>query len=149
MQNADAWKSYRQIATETAPPGQLILMLFDGALLFLERALVGFEYADPREKNQTVHNNLQKAGNIVRHLDHCLNLEAGGKLAETLRRLYQYFDRRLRESNLKKQRAGVDEVIRCLRELRDAWATMLANPASESAGMQEPAERFLADVGSV
>jgi flagellar secretion chaperone FliS len=149
MQPANAWKSYRQIATETAPPGQLILMLFDGALLFLERSLVGFEYTDPGEKNRTIHNNLQKAGNIVRHLDHCLNLEAGGKLAETLRRLYQYFDRRLRESNLKKQRSGVDEVIRCLRELRDAWATMLANPASELAGVQEPADRFLAGVGSV
>ena len=148
MHTANSWKSYRQIATQTAPPGQLVLMLFDGALNSLERALVGFEYADPGEKNRTIHNNLQKAGNIVRHLDHCLNLEAGGKLAETLRRLYQYFDRRLRESNLKKRRDGVDEVIRCLRELRDAWATMLANPASEAVGMQEPAEKFLAAVGA-
>ena len=82
MQTANAWKSYRDIATQTAPPGQLILMLFDGALLFLERALAGFEYADPGEKNRTIHNNLQRAGKIIRHLDHCLNLDAGGQLAE-------------------------------------------------------------------
>jgi flagellar secretion chaperone FliS len=149
MQTENAWKSYRETATTTAPPGQLILMLFDGALLFLERALAGFEYADPGEKNQTIHNNLQRAGKIIRHLDHCLNMEAGGQLAETLRRLYQYFDRRLLASNLKKRREGVDEVIRCLRELRDAWATMLANPAPEPAERCEPHDRYLAGVEQV
>lgn len=149
MQTANAWKSYRDIATQTAPPGQLILMLFDGALLFLERALAGFEYADPGEKNRTIHNNLQRAGKIIRHLDHCLNLDAGGQLAETLRRLYRYFDQRLMESNLKKRREGVDEVIRCLRELRDAWATMLANPAPGPAPAQATEDRYLVGMQTV
>jgi flagellar secretion chaperone FliS len=125
MHAANSWKSYRQIATQTAPPGQLILMLLDGALHSLERALLGFACADPGEKNQTIHNNLQRAADIIRQLNDSLNLEAGGQLAETLRRLYHYFDQRIVESNFKKQRAGVDEVIGCLKELRDAWATML------------------------
>jgi flagellar protein FliS len=132
MNTANTWKSYRQIATQTAPPGQLILMLFDGALHSLERALVGFESHDPREKNQTVHNNLQRAVDIIRELNGCLNLEAGGKLAQTLRNLYHYFDQRIVESNLKKRREGVDEVIGCLTELRDAWAAMLANQGQAS-----------------
>ncbi|HZL12778.1 MAG TPA: flagellar export chaperone FliS, partial [Verrucomicrobiae bacterium] len=95
MNSAHSWKSYRQIAAQTAPPGQLVLMLFDGALHSLERALTGFDYDDPREKNQTIHNNLQRAVDIIRTLNSCLNLEAGGKLAETLRNLYDYFDRRI------------------------------------------------------
>jgi len=132
MNVANSLKSYRRIATKTAPPGQLILMLFDGALLFLERALAGFEHTDPGRKNQAIHNNLRRAVDIIRHLNHSLNLEAGGQLAETLRRLYHYFDSRLTESNLKKQRDGVDEVVVHLRELRDAWATMLSNQGRES-----------------
>jgi flagellar protein FliS len=131
MNTANPWNSYRQIATQTAPPGQLILMLFDGALLALERALAGFAHADPREKNQTIHNNIQRATDIIRHLNHSLNLEAGGTLAETLRRLYHYFDQRLTESNFQKKRAGVDEVVSRLKELRDAWATMLVTRAEE------------------
>jgi flagellar secretion chaperone FliS len=127
MNAANSWKSYRQIATQTAPPGQLILMLFDGALSSLERALTGFECTDPGEKNLTIHSNLQRAADIIRHLNHSLNLEAGGQLAETLRRLYHYFDHRIVESNFKKQRAGVDEVISRLKELREAWAAMLVN----------------------
>ena len=145
MNAANSWKSYQQIATQTAPPGQLILMLFDGALLSLERALAGFKHADPAQKNQAIHNNLRRAVDIIRQLNYALNLEAGGKLAATLRRLYNYFDVRLTESNLKKQRDGVDEVLMHLKGLRDAWATMLDNRGQESVAADEP-ERLLHSV---
>jgi flagellar protein FliS len=114
-------------------------MLFDGALHSLERALTGFDYADPGERNQTIHNNLQRAVNIIRQLKYSLNLEAGGKLAETLRNLYSYFDRRIVESNFRKRRDGVDEVIVHLKELREAWAAMLASQSeSPSPSPSEP-----------
>jgi flagellar protein FliS len=121
------WTSYRQIAMQTAPPGQLVLMLYDGAIRFSERALTGFAFTDPGERNATINNNLQRAVDIVRELNCCLNTDDGGQLAQTLRDLYDYMERRLLESNFKKHRAGVDEVVIHLKELRDAWATMLAN----------------------
>lgn len=145
MNPANSWKSYRQIATQTAPPGQLVLMLFDGALLSLERALTGFDSHDPRERNQTIHNNLQRAVNIIRQLNYSLNLDAGGKLAETLRNLYSYFDRRIVDSNIRKQRDGVDEVIVHLKELRDAWATMLANQGQPTTSQSGAEEELLSD----
>ncbi|HUZ06733.1 MAG TPA: flagellar export chaperone FliS [Candidatus Paceibacterota bacterium] len=146
MNAANTWKSYRQIATQTAPPGQLVLMLFDGALHSLERALTGFDCHDPRQRNETIHNNLQRAVNIIRQLNNSLNLEAGGKLAETLRNLYHYFDRRIVESNFRKQREGVDEVIVHLKELRDAWEAMLAGDRQASPLPLEPEDEILSDV---
>jgi flagellar secretion chaperone FliS len=125
MHVANPWKSYRQIATQTASPGQLILMLYDGALRALERSLTGFNSEDPAESNTLIHNNLIRCQEIVRELNRALDLEKGGDCAATLRRLYNYFERRLSESNLKKQSTGVEEVIRHLTVLRDAWATML------------------------
>jgi flagellar protein FliS len=125
MSAINPWKSYRQTATLTAPPGQIILMLYDGALRFLERALSGFANEDPAELNMTVHNNLQRACDIIRELDCALDVQKGGDLAETLHRLYEYFQHRIQASNIKKQRSGIEEVIRHLNELRDAWATML------------------------
>lgn len=127
MPPANPWKSYRKISTLTASPGQIILMLYDGALLALERSLPGFSLADPAEANMTIHNNLQRAQNIIHELNCSLNVEAGGEFASTLRRLYHYFDRRLWESNIEKKPTGVVEVIRHLNVLRDAWATMLQN----------------------
>jgi flagellar secretion chaperone FliS len=125
MPPANPWKSYRQIATQTAPPGQLVLMLFDGALLALDRALLGFKCADLAERNATIHNNLQRAVDIVRELNASLDLEAGGQLADTLRNLYNYFERRLLDSNLRKNRKGIDDVTPMLKQLRDAWCNML------------------------
>jgi flagellar protein FliS len=119
------WKSYRQIATQTAPPGQLVLMLFDGAIRSMDRALLGFNCTDIGERNTTIHNNIQRAMDIIRELNGSLDLESGGQLAETLQHLYLFFENRLIESNLKKSRKGIDEIMPMIKQLRDAWAGML------------------------
>jgi flagellar protein FliS len=126
MPAANPWSSYRKIATQTAPPGQLVLMLFDGALRSLDRAQAGFSCLEIGERNTTIHNNLSRAIDIVRELNHCLDLEAGGQLAETLRNLYNFFEQRLVESNLKKSRKGIDEILPMVKQLRDAWFAMLS-----------------------
>src|SRR5579872_4655442 len=125
MAAINPWKSYHQTATLTAPPGQIVLMLYDGAIRFLERALTGFALTDPGELNMTVHNNLQRASNIIRELDFALDIDKGGELAATLHRLYEYFQKHIQVSNLKKQRTGIEEVIQHLNVLREAWAAML------------------------
>lgn len=133
MHAANSLRSYRQIATLTAPPGQIVLMLFEGAIRSLERSLPGFEMKDLAQANMTVHNNIQRAQEIIRQLNYALNMDEGGECALTLRRLYEYFERRLQESNLQKKPQGVHEVIRHLTELRNAWATMLARQGSAAA----------------
>ena len=111
---------------QTAPPGQLVLMLYEGAIRFLDRALAGFLHDDPLEFHETINNNIQKAQNILRELSNSLDLSAG-ELADQLSRLYEYMDRRLMESNIRKEVEGIHEVIRRLTVVRDAWATMLQN----------------------
>ena len=132
---ANPFKSYRQISTQTAPPGQLVLMLFDGALKSLDCALVGFQADDFAERNATVQNHLGRATDIVRELNSSLDLAAGGELADTLRNLYGYFERRLTESNFQKSADGIREIQPMLKELRDAWFSMLAQ---ESGGVSAP-----------
>ena len=127
MPKLNPWQSYRQVTTLTASPGQIVLMLYDGALRSLERSLPGFTCEDPAEANMTVHNNLQRAQDIIRELNGALNMDQGGNFALTMRRLYDYFDRRIRESNIRKEPSGVREVMHHLTVLRDAWATMLQN----------------------
>jgi len=127
MKTLNPLQSYRQVATRTASPGQLVLMLYEGAIRFLERAQTGFALPDPLECNTTINNNLLRAQEIIRELDFSLNLTAGGELAFELRRLYDYFDRRLQESNQKKEPGGITEVIARLSVLRDAWASILQN----------------------
>jgi flagellar secretion chaperone FliS len=144
MYLAQPWKSYRQVATQTAPPGPLVLMLFEGALRNLQKAVDGFAKEDPAEANMAIHNNLLRAQEIVRELDLALNMEQGGEFALTMRNLYRYFDRRLAESDMRKNRDGIEEVVDHLTVLRDAWAIMLTQaaapvPESEAELVLEPA----------
>jgi len=136
----DPGQSYLRVATQTASPGQLVLMLYDGAIRFLERARLGFGADDPLEFNQTIHNNVVRAQEILFELNVALNLEQGGELATTLRRLYDYMDRQLDESNRSKKEPGILDVIGRLTILRDAWAEMLrknenANQAPEEVSL--------------
>ena len=87
--------------------------------------LLGFNATDICERNTAIHNNIQHAVDIIRELNNSLDLEAGGLLADTLRNLYAFFERRLIESNLKKTRKGIEEVLPMLKQLRDAWFKML------------------------
>jgi flagellar protein FliS len=129
MIRTNPWQSYRKVATQTASPGHLVLMLYDGAIRFIEHALTGFEREDPLEFNQTISNNLIRSQAIIRELSFSLNLDGGGEFSANLRRLYDYMDRRLQQSNLEKERAGIEEVLRRLTVLRDAWFEMLQNGA--------------------
>lgn len=123
-------RSYMQVATKTASPGQLVLMLYDGAIRFLEGALRGFGLEDPAESNATINDNVQRAQAILDELNAALNMGAGGEFAEKLRGLYTYLDRRLFESNMRKEAEGIEEVVIRLSTLRDAWREMLAGTAS-------------------
>jgi flagellar protein FliS len=116
MTQANARKSYKTVATQTAAPGNLVLMLYDGALRFLQRAV---------EFNQGVNNNILRAQSIINELNTSLDMDQGGELADKLRGLYNYFDERLQEGNIAKEQQPVDEVIDRLNVIRDAWREML------------------------
>jgi flagellar secretion chaperone FliS len=141
MLTANPWKSYRQVATQTASPGQLVLMLYDGAIRFLEQALTGFDTEDLSESNATVSNNILRAQAVISELNNSLNLAEGGELAATLRRLYEYMEWNLVQSNINKQAGGIKEAILRLTVLRDAWVAMLnrQTAGAESAPEVAPA----------
>jgi flagellar secretion chaperone FliS len=140
MALTNPWKSYQQVATKTAPPGQLVLMLYEGIIRFLDRAVAGFQLDDPADFNTTISNNIIRAQDIIFELNVTLNMEQGGELAMTLRRLYDYMDRRLLEANLKKDESVIREILDRATVLRDAWSQMLSGTGQPPAALAaEPA----------
>jgi flagellar secretion chaperone FliS len=133
MTTADPLRSYKTVSTQTAPPSQLVLMLYDGAIRFLEHALTGFSHTDPLEFNLTINNNILRAQDIIYELNYSLDLDRGGELAATLRRLYDYMDRQLMQSNIHKTPGGIHDTIRRLTTLRDAWSEMLRRQGATKA----------------
>ncbi len=137
MPHNNPWQSYRKVAVQTASPGHLVLMLYEGAISFLEKSLTGFAYTDPLEFNQTINNNVIRAQAIIHEMNARLDMERGGEISENFRRLYNYYNRQLQQANFKKNKEPIEEVLGHLRGLRDSWAEMLrqgsANTVQESA----------------
>ncbi len=121
-------RTYRANAILTASPGQLVLLMYDGALQAMALAQQAFAQpgTDPR-RLETIHQQLQKAQRILAELQGGLNFETGGEFARTMHRLYDYHLQRLFEANLRKQVEPLAEVESLVRGLREAWAEMLQN----------------------
>ena len=96
-------KSYTAQAIETASPGKLVLMLFDGALRFMTAAREGFKDEDFMKRNEAINNNLIKAQNIVAELQSSLDMNVSGELPGTLYKLYDFVYYQLQQANLKKK----------------------------------------------
>jgi len=129
---AEPATEYLRAQVETASPCGLIVILYEGAINFMEKALEGFKETSPTERIERINNSLLRAQDIITELAACLDMEAGGEIAENLFRLYDYMHRRLIEANVRKQPEPIKEVIGLMSDLKEAWQqiSMQENGAS-------------------
>jgi flagellar secretion chaperone FliS len=125
-------QAYRRNAILSAGPGQLILMLFDGALRFMNAAVAGFDEPHPIRRNEKIHNNLTRTQAILTELQDCLDLKKGGDFAQRMFALYKFMRLQLRQANLRKDPAPIHVVIKLLGDIRQSWADMLMQNANGS-----------------
>ena len=131
-------KSYKAQSVQTASPGKLVLMLFDGYLRFTSAAKNAWSEEDMIKKNEGINNNLIRAQNIVTELQSSLDMSVPGDLPGTLYRLYDYVLTNLQQANLSKDIQKVDEADKVIAELREAWAEMLTqNPENTSSNGEQ------------
>lgn len=127
-------KSYAQVGMETgvaaADPHQLIVMLFDGALLAIAKAGSAMQQKQIAEKGQAIS---QAIDIIANGLQASLNFSAGDELANRLAALYDYMCARLVHANLNNDAAALSEVGRLLGEIKSAWEEIADDPAAVSA----------------
>jgi flagellar protein FliS len=128
----DYARVYRANSILTASPGQLVVLLFDGALqaMATAREALGRPVTDLR-RYEIVNHQLTKARRIIAELRGSLNFREGGDFATLMEQLYEYYSRRLLEANLRKDPAPIAEVEKLLGELRDAWVEMLRKLGAE------------------
>ena len=120
-------RMYRANSVLTASPGQLVLMLYDGALRSMALARQSLaKPASDRGRIMESNTHLLKAQRIIVELQTTLKMDAGdGKFSQEMFRLYGYFIRRLIDANLRKIEEPVIEVEKLLGQIRDSWAEML------------------------
>ena len=115
---ARAAQAYYQTQIQSQSPLELVVMLYDGALRFLRSAAEAIERRDLVGKRQAMSRTMA----ILGELQNSLNLSAGGDIAKNLDDLYTYINGRLIEANIDNSVEPINEAIKLLTPLRDAWA---------------------------
>jgi len=140
---------YRSNSVLTATPGQLVLLMFDGALTAVALAREAFARpASDFRRYETINHQIIKAQRILSELKGTLKFDVGGEFAPLMERLYEYYIRRLREANLSKQPEPLTEVEELLRQIRNAWAEMLRRENTDQASSASGAAAFHGAVGA-
>jgi flagellar protein FliS len=110
--------AYKQQSILTATPGQLVVMLYDGCLRFLNQAAFAMREGNGRESDAR----LMRAEAIIDELLATLDLEQGGVIASRLQGIYVFCSRHLIEARRASDPEMIEKVGELLGELRDAWA---------------------------
>ena len=114
--------AYRQQSVMTASPGQLVVMLYDGALRFLLQGAAAMRADDAVGCDAK----LRRAEAIIDELNATLDMERGGEISSRLEGIYVFCKRHLIEARIERDAAMIDKVAELLGELRDAWAQIAA-----------------------
>ncbi|MGB2426465.1 MAG: flagellar export chaperone FliS [Alteromonas sp.] len=101
----------------SADPHKLTLMLMQGALDKMAYAKGCMERKDLSGRSE----HLSRTTAIIINLRDTLDLKTGGEVADNLFALYDYMIQRLTDANVQNSQEIVDEVIKLLSPIRDAW----------------------------
>lgn len=121
VNNAEGYNAYLRSKVMTATPAELTLMLYEGAIKFVNKAIMSIEKDDV----MGVHNNLMKTQRIIEELR--ASLDHKYPVAKEFDTVYEYILRRLVEANIKKDKDILEEVLEHLRTMRDTWKEVMKN----------------------
>lgn len=128
-------KAYKKVGLESGvingDPHRLVLMLFDGALLSIQRAKAFMAQKQIAEKGTAI-------GHAIEIVDSGLRVSVDPtpdpEFAARLVGLYRYIVMRLLQANLRNDPTALDETAKILGDLRNAWLKI--KPTADSGSGQ-------------
>ncbi len=107
-------KQYQTSNITTATPEKLMILLFDGALQFLQKAKTAIADGNLKERAE----NIDGARKILRELMRTIDLENGNSVAKSLFKLYNRMTMNLIKANVTRKSELIDIVIEDLTNIR-------------------------------
>ena len=107
-------KQYQASNVNTATPEKLMIMMFDGALQFLQKAKAAIAEGNLKERST----NIDCARKIIRELMRTIDLENGNDVSKQLFKLYNRMAMNLIKANVQRNAALIDTVIEDISNIR-------------------------------
>jgi len=124
MTPANVLSRYGAVQASTSTPGQILVMLYDGLFRFLTEARTAMTERRRGRGGELI----SRAHAILDTLCSTLNPAHAPELCDNLEALYLYCMQRLITANLEARPEPIDEVLRVLAPLRDAWHEVVEGP---------------------
>lgn len=115
-QYATAKLAYAEASVMTASPERLVVLLYDGAIRFLQQAAAALREGRYKQSRDRLH----RAQAVIDELNRSLDLRQG-EVAYGLRSIYGFCTRHLIESTAQSDPEGYEEVAELLSGLRESW----------------------------
>jgi flagellar protein FliS len=119
---------YQQTSIQTASGPKLVVMLYEGAIRFLNRAADDIRNRDLVSKAQSVN----RAMAIIQHLQMTLDSQKSRDMAQELDRIYSYTISRVLEGSTKLNVSAIEEAIKVLSNLLPAWEEIAKREQEQS-----------------
>lgn len=114
-----AMNSYKQNSVMTATPEELTLMLYEGAIKFMNIAKYSMESKDL----ERVHTSLLRAQDIILELNYSLDMNYD--ISKDYRNLYDFVLSKLVDANINKDTVAIDEALSIVNDMRDTWKEVI------------------------
>jgi flagellar secretion chaperone FliS len=125
---------YRQVVVSTSTPGELLLALYGGLLRFLKGARHQIEH----KKRAPAAEFVSKARAIICELDMALDHEVSPELCRNLSGVYGFCLDRLRLATREDSVQAIDDVIRVIAPLYQAWQIAVPQAIREQGRADSP-----------
>ncbi|MCQ4925574.1 flagellar export chaperone FliS [Tissierella carlieri] len=114
-----ALNQYKQNAVLTATPEELTLMLYDGAIKFMN---IG-KYSIENKDMEKAHSSLLRAQDIILELNYSLDMNYD--VSKGLRTLYDFVLTKLIDANINKDSKAIEEALTVVNDMRDTWKEVI------------------------
>jgi flagellar secretion chaperone FliS len=126
---ATAQRAYTESSVLTASPERLVVMLYDGAIRFLNQSAAAMREGQKDRSREK----MRRAEAIVDELNISLDMSYG-EIPQRLREIYMFCKRSLHTANVQVEPARIEAVTKLLAELRESWDEIASKAEAERGG---------------
>ncbi len=119
------YATYAANSINTASREELVLMLYEGSIKYLNQSIIALERNDYLKTNEHV----KRVQDIVRELQSTLNYDYA--VSKDFFDLYDYINRKLVSGNITKNIDDFNEALLLLRDFRDMWKDAMHKAKTE------------------
>jgi flagellar protein FliS len=113
----NAYQKYKSTSIQSAGREKLLLLMYEGAIKFVKKAILACEKKDIAERGH----NIGRAYDVILELMNTLDHNVGGEISKNLERLYMYMTDQLTKANIKGDAEPLRDVLKLLEVLHDGW----------------------------